>query len=151
LHECFYREPDGGWLTWSANPTTGSWGSGTNASNVADTAADCGPGGGLEVEATQAIDLLGNRYLNLNNCFYRGAGGGVVMWSANRSMCNLAAVTKACNVPDTAADCGPGVGLEVEAPQAIDLPGNRYLNLNNCFYREPGRGWLTWSADHPDS
>jgi len=76
LHECTYMLDDGTrWVT-NTGVTGPAYTAGTNASNVADTSEDCSAGtSAWPLRAVEsgvlAVDLLGNRFLNLHECSYR--------------------------------------------------------------------------------
>ncbi|MGM7424915.1 hypothetical protein, partial [Cellulosimicrobium sp. CpK407] len=74
----------GGDTSWVGNTTAtagfAGFQTGTNASNSADGTVTCGPGNpaagyaiGSNVSSVHALDLLGNRYLNLHQCNWRSA------------------------------------------------------------------------------
>ena len=119
---------------------------GTNASNTADVAASCGTGAGpwsLYQAHVQAVDLLGNRYLNLHQCEYKDQNTSADLRITNvldgYGGAEYSAGTNASNTADAAASCGTGAGpwsLYQAHVQAVDLLGNRYLNLHQCEYKD---------------
>lgn len=130
----------------------GNWGAGTNASNTADSAASCGAGGAGDAGGTwvlrnsqvAALDLLGNRYVNLQECDYvmpSVGRGDVARWVTNLGGGNWGAPSTAANAPKAAGDCGPGGTnngltweLNGDQVEVLDTLGNRYVNLHQCDY-----------------
>jgi hypothetical protein len=122
LHHCsFVRSVDGQPDYYSQTvPTIGNaafFRAGTNASNIADTAADCGPGNEFVPNPNNsgalALDLVGNRYLNLHHCSYvRTTAVSTDYFSQTVSGTTndafYATGTKVSGTADTAVDCGPG-------------------------------------------
>ncbi len=117
----------------------------SNVSNTADAAAACGPGSGVYTDLTQsrvrAIDLLGNRYLNLHQCNYVASNAGTPVNNFDNRIVGAggrSSGTNASNTPDTSPNCGTGDAFYTNEPStfvaAVDLLGNRYLNLQQCVY-----------------
>jgi hypothetical protein len=127
----------------------GQFATGTNVSNNRDTAATCGGGGSgwaLYGGTVTSLDLLGNRYVNLNECDYRLAGDDYSRWVINNGQGGAwGGSTNASNTIDGAAGCGPAGNdgnnewsLRASTTSALDLLGNRYVNLHECDYVETG-------------
>ena len=149
LHQCDYMRNGDQVDRYISVIENGPWSAGTNVSNTADTAENCGPGqGGWALHDpgsnVGAFDLLGTRYFNLHSCDYIVGDGSSIgryrsvvpggAWGAGSNMANTA---------DTAADCGPGAGPWEQWPAgtgvgAFDFATNRYLNLHACDYMRDG-------------
>jgi hypothetical protein len=128
---------------------------GSTASNTAATTPSCGPSsptGGYPFQpansGVQNISLLGNQYLNLNQCQYTAAEPDtltdIITTTPNAS--KFGAGTHASNQLQTAQLCGvSGDGYTYIAGhsgvQNISLFGNRWLNLEQCSYYESVEGF----------
>jgi len=150
LHECTYNSVATPleFFIHNADAGNAAFRAGTNASNSADGAVSCGSGiaGTWNNQAigssVQAIDLLGNRYLNLHECTYNSVATPLEFFIHNADAGNAAfrAGTNASNSADGAVSCGSGIAgtwnnqAVGSSVQAIDLLGNRYLNLHECTY-----------------
>ncbi|MFI2363962.1 Ig-like domain-containing protein [Promicromonospora sp. NPDC019610] len=133
LSECQYINAG-----WSDRIVFTAIGTGTNAANTSGTGGSCGDrsGSGYALEGPPAVtpvDLLGNRYLNLNHCQYINTG-----WSDRIVYSATGTGTNTANTSGTGANCanreGSGYALEGPGPTPLDLVGNRYLNLVQCQY-----------------
>ncbi|MFB7175967.1 hypothetical protein ACFCYM_34955 [Streptomyces sp. NPDC056254] len=139
LQSCDYR---GTWDFTTTVTTPSGYTSGTNVSNTADSSPTCvAPAGGWAYASgnsgVAALDLLGNQYLNLQSCDYRGA------WDFTTTVNTPSGYTSGTNTgntPDTSPSCAPPAGGWGYAPDnsgavALDMLTNRYLNLQSCDYR----------------
>jgi MYXO-CTERM domain-containing protein len=122
LHQCQYRNtvnPDY-YNTWGK---FGPYATGTGSGNVADSAADCGPGTVLweRVQGwsfAQPVDMLGNQYLNLHQCqYYLPQSTDYYSSLVNAGPATYRAGTNASNTPDTTAACGAAVAPWQHVPQ----------------------------------
>jgi hypothetical protein len=116
----------------------------TDASDMpVDAAAACGSGQGRTATLAQntyaeSLDLLGRRYLNLDQCGYRTGADTTSIWIAPPGAFGTGTGTS--NTPATPAPvCGPGKGTVTpfapdDAALALDMLVNRYLNLQQCGY-----------------
>ena len=149
LHQCLYDATSNKLSEFTAVSTNAAFQAGTNASNTADTARVCGAGGGgytfdSGISGVEALDLLGNRYLNLHQCVYFNSANndlmttaipkGVAAFQAPTNTSNTADTTESC--PNTAA--GIASGWQQTSVQsglaAYDLRANRYLNVHQCVW-----------------
>jgi hypothetical protein len=168
LHQCQYTRDDGGDDAWYSSHLDSSHGgnfsAGTNVANTADSAPNCGPGNATWPRSANwsdvdALDLLGNRYLNLHQCQYQRPDNTGDAWFMN--MINrgggYSAGTNVSNEADSAPTCGSSISPWSPAPAynnatAFDLIGNRYLNLHQCQYvRTDGAdvSWFVTALDRP--
>jgi hypothetical protein len=120
LNQCQYQqyEPDSMSTVISTMPWSSMFRAGTTASNNQPTTPVCGPSGdAYNYEAgnsgVQNIDLLGNRYLNLEQCTYTENNEGFdrkTYFISSNSTANggLSAATTASNTTPTTPTCGPG-------------------------------------------
>lgn len=124
-----------------------AWDAGTNVSNTANASVSCGAGAGdwnvlSSRSAVRAIDLLGNRFLNLHQCGYAWASGGsdrstTMIDSADTA---FSAGTDASGTADGAPSCGAGTTARPPRPgttgvKALDISANRYLHLHQCVWQ----------------
>lgn len=122
----------------STDPTS------SNASNVAATSVVCLSAPDYAVvdnSGVQAFDLLGNRYVNIEQCRWEGPTP-----QANTSLTasplspDWAVGSSASNVPDTTASCAssprPGwsVDPDYSAAQPFDVLENRYISFSQCGF-----------------
>jgi hypothetical protein len=144
LHECqYYSAANNDWYI-NVVDAGGAYRAGTNASNTADTARDCGPGGAYSLtnySSVQNLDLLGNRYVNLHQCQYY-APTTADYYNTWGKFGPYATGTGSGNSADSAAECGPGTTVWTDVPgwsfaQPLDMVGNRYANLHQCQYYLP--------------
>jgi len=153
LHECTYRNSGNAELFTTLVPVSnvgGVFSSGTNTSNTADAALNCGPGtGAYTVDAATSgvanLPTLGQRYLSLQQCSYN-AGPPVDAYSNFIDVAGTAldAGTTTTNTAPAGPTCGPGaVGRSFVAVNSgvanLDLLNNRYVNLHDCDYNNTGR------------
>ncbi|WP_454729834.1 Ig-like domain-containing protein [Cellulosimicrobium protaetiae] len=156
LHQCHWNSP----TTYSDRivswvPTPNGWHSaGSNVKNAADTAGNCStdPASTLTFNADQsralALDLLGNRYLNLVQCQWANPND-----SADRIVSAVptpngwqAAHTGMANAPATAANCTTAaestwaLNVNQTAVRPLDLLTGRYVNLTQCHWNNPNDG-----------
>ena len=148
MQQCVYVRTDSGELFTAAlpvgYPNTHAF---SEVSNVPATALDCAntnPNFPLQEVRSgfQAFDLLGNRYLNMQQCLYQRTGEQLTTFLPV-GYPNTHAFSEMSNVPATALDCSltnPNFPLqEVRSGfYAFDLLGNRYLNMQQCVYERPG-------------
>ncbi|MFJ3176690.1 hypothetical protein ACIPJK_39065 [Streptomyces roseus] len=154
LHQCAYNAPGVDIITSiQPNIANTNFTAGTNLSNTPNNAISCGPGGaGYSLAPTlssvQALDLLGKRYVNLQQCVYNASGVDIITnIQPNVADAQFATGTDTSNTADTLS-CGPGGGGYALAPtlsatQPLDLLNNRYVNLHQCVYNAPGFDILT--------
>jgi len=133
LENCDYRRITDHYTdSISSTSRSARLGAGTAASNSRPTAPSCGLGGLGYVRfaansGVQSIDLLGNRYLHLENCtFTNGTDRYTSSISTAPSSSSFGAGTSASAVPVPGATCGPGGGGYLPMPldsgvQNIDL------------------------------
>lgn len=130
LHQC-------GWLDAPQKNTVTSWtwNTSTNVSNTQDTTLGCGDYSGrprARESGVTGFDLLGTRYLNLDQCAWWNEPTHntvtSVLWGAQSQMANSASTAVNCITYDqhTAAD--------ERAGRALDLVSNRYVNLRQCAW-----------------
>ncbi|OLE26086.1 MAG: hypothetical protein AUG49_09070 [Catenulispora sp. 13_1_20CM_3_70_7] len=133
-------------MTSITAPGLGPYVAGSNVSNSEDTTPTCpaAPGWPINLQGTQALDLLGKRYLNMNNCDRQISGNGPQLTTSitSPSLGPYQAGTNMKNTADTAPTCpaAPGWPVNISGNQPLDLLGNRYLNLNNCVRQIAGTG-----------
>jgi hypothetical protein len=119
LNQCDYISNSGDNYTSIVNTLTAPfniYNAGTNASNTPQAALSCGPGQAGDplnsgASGLQTVDLLGQRYLNLNQCDYitntpDNYTSIVNTLTAPFNIYN--AGTNASNTPQAALSCGPG-------------------------------------------
>ncbi|MFB7175976.1 hypothetical protein ACFCYM_35005 [Streptomyces sp. NPDC056254] len=150
LSKCGYYWAAGSdnWSTVTDISNSGAlFDSGTSVSNTPATAPECGAGDGTSTyNATNsgyaALDLLGNKYVNLMQCDYYWAAGSD-NWANVTDIANGGALfdsgTNTSNSPATAPTCGAGDGTSTYTAvnsgyAALDMLNNRYLNLMQCGY-----------------
>ncbi|MDH6123058.1 hypothetical protein ABH930_007434 [Kitasatospora sp. GAS204A] len=135
-------------MTSITAPGLGPFVAGSNVSNSADTVPSCpaAPGWPVNLQGTQALDLLAQRYINMNNCVRQiaGTGNGPQLTTSitSPSLGPYTAGTNTKNSIDTAPSCpaAPGWPVNFSGTQPLDMLGNRYLNLNNCVRQIAGTG-----------
>ncbi|MDH6144522.1 hypothetical protein P3T35_006565 [Kitasatospora sp. GP30] len=133
-------------MTSITSPSLGPYVAGSNVSNSADTAPTCpaAPGWPINLQGTQALDLLGRRYINMNNCDRQLFANGPQLTTSitSPSLGPYTAGTNTKNTIDTAPTCpaAPGWPVNISGTQPLDMLGNRYLNLNNCVRQIAGTG-----------
>jgi hypothetical protein len=123
---------------------------GTIASNSAATAPTCGPiatpgYGFVSVNSgVEALDLLDNRYVNLDQCVYVHSPD---IYTADVDTSNAGGAfdtgTDASNTPQTADTCGAGAGGY--APSAAN---NGFIALDTLDTTR-GQGFVQWSMTAP--
>src|SRR5262252_7872943 len=96
------------------NPS-GAFNTGTNVGNTAVTSPTCGAGGsGYVVAATNsgavALDLLGHRYINLQQCSYAGGIDDYPNILPNTPNTPFNTGTNVANTAAASLTCGPGAG-----------------------------------------
>jgi hypothetical protein len=146
-----------------AVPSTGNtppFSAGTTASNTAQAAPVCGPG--TSAYAAQAansgvanISLLGQRYLNLDQCFYDNSGivfTQLVSTTPNAPN-HFTAATTASNTQPASQTCGAGAGAwAYQAGNSgianVDLLGNSTLNLDQCAFDGTVQDPITYFVPH---
>ena len=135
--------------TTIASPGVGPYIAGSNVSNKADTVPTCPAAAVWPVnfQGTQALDLLGRRYINLNNCVRQYLGGTgtapqLTTTIASPGVGPYQAGTNTKNTADAAPTCpaAPSWPINFQGTQALDLLGQRYINLNNCVRQRTGTG-----------
>jgi hypothetical protein len=135
-----------------------SQGAMTEVSNTARTTNQCPSAVSDTASGFLALDLLGNRYLNLHQCSYFQTGDGWVegvtpnAWAGT----GLDAYSNTSNTAAVAQSCGPnGAGYSLSAPRsgfaALDIRNARYVNLMNCQYYAPTPENFFWGAFTPNS
>jgi len=170
LHQCMYQytttvlgSPDQDLYATAVNDfPAGStqFNAGTNASNAADSSAACGAGDAsyaplASQTSFQAVSLVGNRYLNLNECTYARNQANPLYEEFQTLIngqqdANFRASTHASNTADASAICTGGDATyqpSSNGTQALDLLGNRYFNLNQCAYRYTATAPFTGHQD----
>jgi hypothetical protein len=122
---------------------------GTNVANTPAISPTCGPAsGGYTLQAgdtaTFALDLLGHRYVNLEQCAYTNSASTYTNLLPNTTSSGggFNSGTSASNTAATAPTCGSGgAGFSFKAVSggtvALDTLTNRYLNLDQCNYLTP--------------
>jgi hypothetical protein len=146
LQECLYQNVDARQFARVVNtPGAPNFTSTSNASNTSGAPGDCGPAGvfgfTLLQDNEQSFDLLGNRYLNLQECLYQNSVNGrqFARVVETPGAPNFTSTSNASNTSGAPGDCGPaGVfdqTLIQQHEQSFDLLGNRYLNLQECLYQ----------------
>jgi hypothetical protein len=168
LNQCQYARQDGGDIAWYSSHLDsspgGNFSAGTNVANTADSLPSCDSGNSVWPHSAvwsgvEALDLLGNRYLNLHQCEYQRPDNTGDAWFMN--MINrggrYSAGTNVSNAADPAPSCGSSTAPWSPSPaytsvSAFDLIGNRYLNLHQCQYvRADGEdvSWFVTALDRP--
>lgn len=152
LHQCLrHSDPAFDWITDVVDdPPAGDWYAGTNASNTADSAYDCGAASWAThttVSGVQNLDLLGKRYVNLHQCahYYPDATNGNRWINGlinTQAAAGWATGTNTANTANSAVSCAvPGSGWTYYAPfvnvQPLDMLTNRYVNLHQCVRTQP--------------
>ncbi len=130
LHQC-------GWWDEPQKNTVMSWvwNSQTNVSNTRDTTLGCGSYSGrprAEATGVTGFDLLGSRYLNLDQCAWWNAATKntvpSVLWGTQSQMANAASSAISCGT------YGENTVADERAGLALDLVSNRYVNLRQCAW-----------------
>src|SRR5690606_35538368 len=159
----------GGDTSWVGNPTAAAgfagFQAGTNASNSADGTVTCGPGSpaagyaiGSNVSSVHALDLLGNRYLNLRQCNWRSAAGGDASWVGNTTatagFAGFQTGTNASNSADGTVTCGPGnpaagyaIGSNVSSVHGSEQHATRHHYRHQLICRPAAGGDTSWVAN----
>lgn len=184
LHQCVrYIDPTIlDWITVAIDdPIAGDWYAGTNASNTADSARDCGSVASWPAQPSisdvQNLDLFGKRYVNLHQCahYYPDATNGnrwITTLTKDPAATNWATGTNTANTTDSAVSCAtPGGGWVAYTPfinvQSLDMLTNRYINIHECnryqgsptvytslfIANPPGTAWRTGTkvSNTPDA
>ncbi|WP_435157026.1 DUF11 domain-containing protein [Amycolatopsis sacchari] len=150
LHECGYSAGQATTPFTILSNVSAELSTGTFTSNTPETSPVCGPGN-AEYQyqpansAAQPVDLMGYRYVNLQQCSYgSNADGGDSLfgtWVARPG--DFTTGTSASNTPVTSPSCGPGNAdhtfqPQYSASQTLDLMANNVLYLAQCSYSSPG-------------
>ncbi len=115
----------------------------TNVANIAQASAICGAGSGTYLfggGSVVPLDLLGQRYVNFNECGYNQVGADFLTSSGHFDSVSsgLFAGTNTANTAQASAGCASGngvYGLASATNTAFDLFDKRYFNLQECqFY-----------------
>src|SRR5690606_40003748 len=95
---------------------------------------------GSSGSSVHALDLLGNRYLNLHQCNWRSAAGGDTSWVGNTTatagFAGFQTGTNASNSADGTVTCGPGnpaagyaIGSNVSSLRPMDPLAIRFRHV----------------------
>ncbi|MBX3286244.1 MAG: hypothetical protein KF703_12925 [Actinobacteria bacterium] len=86
--------------------------------------------------------LFARRYVNLHQCRWRTGVNNIQAWNQNGTDTDYRAYSNTSNSADTAVNCTPGLSFPFESGpsgvQALDVLTNRYLNLHQCRWADPG-------------
>ena len=147
LNQCNFGDSAGAsnlYTTWlDTSNAGGAFDAGTNVSNTTQASPNCGPGASGFVpepvnDAVFPFDLLGHKYVNIDQCDYNSPNNySTLMDTANSS--GFFTGTDSSNTPQTTVTCGSGAGTYVYEPansgvSSMDLLDNRYVNLDQCDY-----------------
>jgi hypothetical protein len=150
LNQCVYYNGTSLYTnTVNDNPTP-LYRTGTNASNTPQSTVNCGPGAppGWVLypndTAVQAIDLLGNRYLNLNQCVYYN-GTALYTNTVNDNPTPLYRTgTNASNTPQSTVNCGPGA-----PPGWVLYPNDTAVQAIDLLDTARGAGFVQFAITAP--
>ena len=154
LHQCVYFDSTTVDLLSTFNNAISNtiYRANTNVANTADTTESCAGGNSFHVLHTghsgvQALDLLGNRYLNVHQCVWLHSTQGDLYTTATNgaNSATFHAGTNTANTANTSESCGGGtapwaIHTGHSGIQAFDLVGNRYLNLHECGWGNSSSG-----------
>lgn len=145
LHQCVRTSnaPGYDWITVAIDdPIAGDWYAGTNSSNTADNAYDCGANSWptTSISDVQNIELLGKRYVNLHQCahYYPDATNGNrwITTLVNDSAQWGSTGTNTANTSDSVVGCAHPSGWtyypSFSNVQPLDTLTNRYINVHEC-------------------
>ena len=123
----------------------GTFDAGTNASDT-PSSLSCGAGGGGYTaqginSAVQSIDLLGQQYVNLDQCEYSNGHNNYTTFLDDTSNSGGAFddATSASNTAQSAVTCGAGANGYVDetlnsSVAPLNVLDNQYVNLDQCDY-----------------
>jgi hypothetical protein len=162
LDDCSYYGTAHDQLLYSVPATpNANFSAGTTASDTAQSSPMCGVGtAGYAPQALNSgvenIPLLGNRYLNLDQCAYTSPTDSAV-FDTPTGNAGYDAYSTASNSL-AALSCGAGLPFPAYALQAlnsgidnVDLLGNTVLNLEQCVYDGSAANALTYIGSTPNS
>lgn len=157
FEQCSYSSSAlGDSASYFESPITGTSASNTddNPTNSTSTAPTCAASGGGYVLAgvnsgIDAMDLLDNQYVNLDDCDYNNSPAtGHDNFTIGVNIANgsglYSAGTHASNTPQTANSCGAGNPAGYEY-----IAGNGGLQVLNTLDTTRGQGFVQWSMTAP--
>lgn len=150
LHQCVrHTDPAYDWITVAVDdPPAAAWYAGSNISNTADAALDCGTASwtlNTTISGLQNLDLFAERYANLHQCNYSYAD----TTNGTRRITNLVddqagswvTGTNASNTADSTVSCNGGASwtqhTTISGVQSLNMLENRYINLHQCLHTAP--------------
>ena len=149
LHFCNYSNNTTSYSEYTNNPTQNQYATGTKVSNSIDSTVTCGSAGGgynntAQYSGIQNLDLLNNKYFNLNQCFYLNSANDnftniintlpQFTWNSGTNTSNTLQITNICG----AAAYGYSADTTKSEIKSLQLLGNRYINLAHCGYINSG-------------
>jgi hypothetical protein len=153
--QCEYISSTSNYTTLAAATSNagGAFDTGTDASNTAQTSVTCGPGiaGWPQFpmdEEAMSLNLLDNRYVNLDQCGYNAVTNGLSYTTMAADTTNSGGAfdtgTDASNTAQTSVTCGPGVAGDY----VLDA-GNSGLAALDTLDATRGQGFVQWSMTAP--
>jgi hypothetical protein len=145
LEQCVYFHSPNTYTNLLPNTPTSGFNTGTGLANTAATSPTCNPGG-INAYALQssdsgafALDLLGHRFLNLEQCAYFDGIDIYTNLLPDTPTAEFNTGTNAANTAAAGPTCSIGTGgYHVQtndiAALALDTLNDRYLNLEECDY-----------------
>jgi hypothetical protein len=139
LEQCEYS--NGTYETLMVGEQGAAYAVGTNTANTANTTASCGPGAGfrLRTSSVTALDLLDNRYVNLESCEYNNSvtyeAFGITAYGPYTTG------TSATTTPGTIGACGIGTAV-----WALD---KTMVNTIDTLDTSRGQGYVQFTMTAP--
>lgn len=149
LAQCNYYFPGTAELMYVAASTPNAgWSTGSGASNSTPTSPSCGPGGTPYTQqpvnsGIANLDLLGNSYVNLDQCFYYSTIPLTYYEPTTPNSPTWSAGSNASTTPQATPTCGPG--SSAFPPQAL----NSGVQDVNIIDTTRGQGFIQWSMKAP--
>jgi|HubBroStandDraft_5_1064220.scaffolds.fasta_scaffold06565_4 hypothetical protein len=143
LEQCTFKSPGNTFENFLPNLANAPFEAGTATSNTAAASVTCGTGSGTYPQqpvnsAAEPLDLLGQRYVNLEQCTYINTSDTFASLVTDLPNTPFETGTDTSNGAATSPTCGPGTGYVLQPANSgaigLNLLGERYINLEQCTY-----------------
>ncbi|MBC7471945.1 MAG: hypothetical protein H7196_01610, partial [candidate division SR1 bacterium] len=120
----------------------------TGVFNVPSITASCVSPQTINNANVQSLDILANRYLHLVECFQTYTNGDIQTF--NTSVPNQINNTIVNNLASITPSCTSNKPINSSSVETINLFGNRYLHLVECFESSVAGDKNTFNIDSPN-